>query len=97
MYDINRYDTTMTVPTNLKPGFYVLQTTMLVGNDAKPYYSCAKLYIKNGNQDFNCKKSGGILTYSCLKTGGPALKGSVIEAGKLYFCTEFSVRTPSIY
>ena len=85
MYDINRYDTTMTVPTNLKPGFYVLQTTMLVGNDAKPYYSCAKLYIKGGDTSLNCRKSNrDILTYSCLKSGGPALLGSVIEKG-IYF------------
>eukprot|EP00111_Clytia_hemisphaerica_P021167 TCONS_00062356-protein len=55
---------------------------MLVGNDGKPYYSCAKLYIKNGNQAFDCsKKDSGILTYSCLKTGGPSLKNSAIEAG----------------
>lgn len=80
-YDIHRFDTTITIPTNLKEGFYVLQAAMLVGNTAKPYNSCAKLYIRGGNPSFNCERRSPILTYSCLKSGGPALKNSIIEAG----------------
>ena len=84
MYDIHRFDTTFTVPTNLKPGFYVLQAAMLVGNTATPYNSCSKLYITGGNPSFNCITNGEPLKYSCLKTGGPALDNSVIESGKFF-------------
>ena len=82
MYDIHRYDTTFTIPTNLKPGYYVLQASMLVGNTQTPYYSCSKLYIKGGNPSFNCASNEPALKYSWMKSGGPALDGSVIEAGR---------------
>jgi len=39
---------------------------MIVGNTAKPYYSCAKLYIRGGNPNFNCRENRPILTYSCM-------------------------------
>lgn len=88
IYDIHRFDTTFTVPTNLADGEYVLQAAMMVGNTAKPYNSCAKLRITRGNPSFNCRSSESVLKYSCLQSGGPALAGSVIEQGNVT-TTEF--------
>lgn len=82
IYDVNRFDTTFTVPTNLPDGEYVLQAAMLVGNTAKPYNSCSKLRIVGGNPSFNCRSNAAPLKYKCLKSGGPDLPGSVIESGK---------------
>jgi len=40
--DKERYDTTVGIPYNLKPGFYVMQAMFLVGEDANP---CKHLHI----------------------------------------------------
>ena len=47
--DVERYDTTIAIPTNLKDGFYSLQVSMLVGNGGV-YNSCGKLKVTGGNQ-----------------------------------------------
>ena len=72
--DVERFDTTIGIPTNLREGYYSLQVVMLVGNAVKPYNSCGKLKITGGNPSFSCR-SNKVLTTSkkCLKAGGPAL------------------------
>ena len=81
-YDIERYDATIGIPTNLPEGLYVLQAALLVGNSLKPYYSCAKLRIMKGNPSLNCGSNGEPLVYSCVKTGGPAIETSFLRTGK---------------
>jgi len=71
--DINRYDTGMTVPYNLKPGFYVLQTMMLQGNDGNPYKSCARLHVKQGDENLVCSGQGFPRRTGCLEAGGGAV------------------------
>ncbi|XP_057302113.1 uncharacterized protein LOC130636415 [Hydractinia symbiolongicarpus] len=80
-YDVERFDTTIGIPTNLPEGYYVLQTAMLVGNGGEPYFSCAKLYITGGNPSFNCVSNRNPITYSCLRTGGPALETHFLKVG----------------
>lgn len=79
--DMERYDTTVGIPTNLKDGIYILQTAMLVGNSYSVYYSCAKLSISGGNPSFNCKSDEAPITYPCLKSAGPNIKGHKLHTG----------------
>ncbi|XP_047130116.1 uncharacterized protein LOC124810020 isoform X1 [Hydra vulgaris] len=79
--DCERYDTTIGIPTNLKDGDYVLQAAMLVGNSEAPYYSCARLKIIGGNPSFNCFSKEDPITYSCLKSNGPALESHFLKTG----------------
>ncbi|XP_066933258.1 uncharacterized protein [Clytia hemisphaerica] len=70
--DVERYDTTIGIPTNLPEGDYSLQVSLLVGNAVQPYNSCGKLRIKGGNPSFRCKSSKVPVTNTCLRAGGPA-------------------------
>ena len=78
--DVERYDTTIAIPTNLKDGFYSLQVSMLVGN---VYNSCGKLKVTGGNQDFSCQSSKEPVTNECVKASGPPF--SKIQSGLLIF------------
>lgn len=84
--DVERYDTTISVPYNLKDGIYVLQWVSLVGNINGPYYSCAKLKVSGGNPSMNCESRDGIPTAKCHRSGGPPI--DVISKGttKGKFC-----------
>jgi hypothetical protein len=85
--DVERYDTTLTIPYNLRDGVYVLQWISLCGNIKEPYYSCVKLKVSGGNPSMNCESSDPIPTAKCLRSGGPAMdvisKGT--ERGKFCF------------
>ena len=78
--DVERYDTTVGIPTNLADGYYSLQVAMLVGNGGV-YNSCGKIKVTGGNPSFKCWSSKRPVTNSCLRSGGPAR--SVIESGLL--------------
>ena len=67
--DVERYDTTIAIPTNLPDGFYSLQVAMIVGNGGV-YNSCAKLRIFGGNPSFNCWSSKAPVTYKCRRAAG---------------------------
>ena len=73
-FDTARYDTTITVPYNLPDGMYVLQYVAALGNEAKLYYSCAKLKVKGGNPGLNCASAGTAPMYKCRKEGGQLKK-----------------------
>ena len=77
--DVERYDTTLTIPYNLKDGVYVLQWISLVGNIKEPYYSCVKLKVSGGNPNLNCDSSDPIPTAKCHRSGGPPM--GVISKG----------------
>lgn len=47
--DLERYDTSIAIPTNLEDGIYVLQWKALIGDEPLPYYSCSKLRIAGGH------------------------------------------------
>lgn len=47
--DVNRYDTTIAIPTNLDDGLYVLQWKAVPGTRTSYYYSCAVLHIQGGS------------------------------------------------
>lgn len=80
---MERFDTTVGIPTNLQDGTYILRTAMLVGNGYDVYYSCGKLHISGGNPSFNCKSDEAPITYPCFKSGGPRLIGHKLHTGKL--------------
>ena len=71
--DTERYDTTITVPTNLKDGVYILQFASLVGNIQQPYYSCAKLTVTGGNPSLKCTSNKPPTIYKCFRSGGPPM------------------------
>ena len=77
--DVERYDTTLTIPFNLRDGVYVLQWISLVGNIKEPYYSCVKLKVNGGNPSMNCDSNDPIPTATCVRSGGPAM--GVISQG----------------
>ncbi|XP_028393958.1 uncharacterized protein LOC114518207 isoform X2 [Dendronephthya gigantea] len=77
--DVERYDTTLTIPYNLKDGVYVLQWISLVGNIKEPYYSCVKLKVSGGNSNLNCHSNDPIPTAKCHRSGGPPM--DVISKG----------------
>eukprot|EP00111_Clytia_hemisphaerica_P017591 TCONS_00052069-protein len=76
--DVERFDTTIGIPTNLADGYYSLQVSMLVGNGGV-YNSCGKIKVTGGNPSYNCWSSNRPVTNKCLRSGGPAR--SVIESG----------------
>ena len=84
---MERYDTTLTIPYNLKDGVHVLQWISLVGNIKEPYYSCVKLKVSGGNPNMNCDSSEPIPTAKCHRSGGPPMdaisKGT--QRGKFCF------------
>ena len=86
--DINRYDTTISIPTNLQNGIYFLQWNALVGNGAD-YYSCARLRISGGNPEQRCDSKYGMPVdpAACLKNAG-GLSPSILFDGARYghFC-----------
>jgi len=84
--DVERYDTTITVPTNLKDGVYILQFASLVGNIKDPYFSCAKLTITGGNPHMNCKSSKAPVTYKCFRSGGPPMSKLTTGIKRGEFC-----------
>lgn len=69
--DVERYDTTVTIPTNLKDGTYIMQWASLVGNIKEPYFSCAKLTVTGGNPNMKCQSTNPPVTYTCERSGGP--------------------------
>ena len=71
--NVERYDTTIGIPTNLADGYYSLRVSMLVGNALKPYNSCGKLKITGGNPNFNCRSSKKPIKYTCQVAAGPRL------------------------
>ena len=73
MSDVERYDTTITIPTNLKDGKYILQYAALVGNGLKPYFSCATLSVTGGNPKLKCKSNKKPTIYKCHRSGGPPM------------------------
>ena len=84
--DVERYDTTIGIPTNLEDGYYVLMLAMLVGNGQSPYFSCGKLHITGGNPDFNCQSNEPPILYGCFKSRvGRELKGSDLYEGIITF------------
>uniref|UniRef100_A0A7M5WR28 Uncharacterized protein n=2 Tax=Clytia hemisphaerica TaxID=252671 RepID=A0A7M5WR28_9CNID len=64
--DVERFDTTIGIPTNLRDGFYSLQVSMVVGNGGV-YNSCAKLRVSGGNQSFRCRSTKAPVTYRCVE------------------------------
>lgn len=77
-FDTERYDTTITVPTNLADGVYVLQWVGLVGNAGTPYYSCSKLQISGGNPNLACPAPSSIPSYTCLKSQSGAPSSTIM-------------------
>jgi len=78
--DVERFDTTITVPTNLSPGLYILQAAQLVGNARTPYFSCSLLDVSGGNPGLDCKSSDQPTTYNCIKSPAGA-EISVLTTG----------------
>lgn len=69
--DRERFDTTITIPTNLENGRYILQWVGIVGNAQSPYYSCAVLDIRGGNTGLTCNRSGRAAAPPCFVSAGP--------------------------
>lgn len=84
--DLERYDTSIGIPTNLPDGSYVLQWKALIGNDPLPYYSCAKLRITGGSTDQVCVPPAPRPLECRVADGGP--KQTALTKGCLYgsFC-----------
>ncbi|XP_004342896.2 chitinase [Capsaspora owczarzaki ATCC 30864] len=76
--DVERYDTTITIPTNLADGVYSLQWVGLVGNAGTPYYSCAKLKVTGGNPAMSCPAPATIPAYTCLKSESGAPSSAIM-------------------
>jgi len=84
--DVERYDTTITIPTNLKDGTYILQYAALVGNGGAPYFSCAKLIITGGDPTMNCKSSKEPVKYKCHRSAGPPMQAITAGTKRGEFC-----------
>lgn len=82
--DVERYDTTVTVPTNLKDGVYILQFASLVGNIQQPYYSCAKLTVTGGNPSLKCSSNKPPTIYKCFRSGGPPMDKITVRSTLFY-------------
>eukprot|EP00736_Rhodelphis_marinus_P009750 Rmarinus@m.6590 len=65
--DGTHYETTVTVPTNLKSGFYTLQLVLASGDS---YFSCARLFINGGISDLQCPSKGPVSVPSCNGVAG---------------------------
>eukprot|EP00835_Amoeboradix_gromovi_P003548 NODE_239_length_13273_cov_0.404964.p1 type:complete len:1101 gc:universal NODE_239_length_13273_cov_0.404964:7318-4016(-) len=76
--DIERFDTTVKIPMNLKAGKYVLQWTGLVGNAFAPYYGCSLIEIQTDGPYVgkSCLKNAlpSNSAPGCVKSGGPAVE-----------------------
>lgn len=85
--DKERYDTTVGIPYNLKPGFYVMQAMFLVGEDANPYMSCARIQIKDGDNTMgNCQHATFPKCDSCLQVGEAGLDTITTNTTAGEFC-----------
>ena len=64
--DNQKYDTTITVPTNLANGNYILQMMAVAGNSADAIYSCSKLTVLGGNPALKCSVSSFPSSSDCF-------------------------------
>ena len=85
--DIEKYDTTITIPTNLKDGVYILQFASLVGNIKDPYFSCAKLTVSGGNPNMKCSSNKKPTIYKCFRSGGPPMSQITVNISMLIDCS----------
>ncbi|KAJ3313948.1 hypothetical protein HDV04_001254 [Boothiomyces sp. JEL0838] len=66
--DNERYDTTITVPYNLK-GSYTLQMVAYIGTSSSPIYSCSRLEILGGSTDLSCPQTDiSLPNLNCIQT-----------------------------
>ncbi|ORY02236.1 hypothetical protein K493DRAFT_208583, partial [Basidiobolus meristosporus CBS 931.73] len=72
--DTERYDTTITIPTNLKDGRYVLQWVALSASETRVYYSCSLLSITGGNPELKCSRKGRASVAKCMPNDGDPLE-----------------------
>lgn len=69
--DLERYDTSIGIPTNLPDGIYVLQWKALIATNPLPYFSCAKLRITGGSAEQLCAPPIPRALDCRLADGGP--------------------------
>lgn len=84
--DVERFDTSITIPYNLADGRYVLQWVGLVGNGQAPYYTCSLLEVSGGNPSLDCSGSNSITGYTCRKAGGPEVGAIMAGTSSGRFC-----------
>ncbi|KAI8915913.1 hypothetical protein EDD86DRAFT_185782 [Gorgonomyces haynaldii] len=81
-----RFDTGITIPTNLAAGRYILQLKAYAGVFQQPIYSCAMLQINGGNTNLKCTPNSGFTAPSCVTASAPGFSTLVAASSYGSFC-----------